>query len=143
MKKNEWGDIAPLDGLEMDWEYRPDTRDGKRMYKRLSRQDLGHLYGAGQVAVKMASATTNCEATLRDLSEGGLGIDLACRIDEFQHFKVGLVLGRDKIIAGAQVRHVRQSGHGFTAGLKFINLEPSIHDAIADMYAAKVLRHGY
>ena len=143
MKKNEWGDIPPLEGLEMDWEYRPDTRDGKRMHKRLSRQDLGHLYGPGQVMVKVASATQSYDATLRDLSEGGLGVDLVCRLDEFQHFKVGLMLGRDKIIAGAQVRHVRQSGHGFTAGLKFINLEPSIRDAIADMYAAKVLRHGY
>lgn len=143
MKTNEWGDVPALEGLEMDWEYRPDTRDGKRMHKRLSRLDLSHLYGAGAVEVQMVSVTQRFDATLRDLSEGGLGVDLACRLDEHQHLKVGLVLGREKIIAGAQVRHVRQGHHGFTAGLKFIKLEPSIRDAIADMYAAKVLRHGY
>lgn len=142
MNKKEWGTIPALDGLEMDWEYRPDTRDGKRLHKRLSQVDLTHLYGSRQIEVKMVSASQSFDGTLRDLSEGGLGVDLAGRLDEFQHLKVGIVLGREKIITGAQVRHVRHGNHGYTAGLKFINLEPSIRDAIADMYAAKVLRHG-
>lgn len=142
MEKKEWGDIPVLEGLAMDWEYRPDGRDGKRLHKRMSRLDLTHLYGSGQIGVQMVSSTQRFDATLRDLSEGGVGVDLACRLDEFQHLKVGLVLGREKIIASAQVRHVRQGERGYTAGLQFINLEPSIRDAIADMYAAKVLRHG-
>ncbi len=143
MNKKEWGTVPALDGLEIDWEYIPNARDGKRLHKRLSQLDLTHLFGTGQIEVQMVSSTQRFDATLRDLSEGGLGVDLAGRLDESQHLKVGMVLGREKIIAGAQVRHVRHGNLGYTAGLKFINLEPSIRDAIADMYAAKVLRHGF
>lgn len=141
MAKKAWGDIPALEGLEMDWDYCPDCRDGKRLHKRLSRRDVAHLYGEAPIGVKMASATATFEATLHDLSEGGLGVDLNRRLDELQNLQVGLVLGGKKIIASVQVRHVSHGTSGYTAGLQFINLEPSIRKFIAGMYASKVLRH--
>ncbi|MGD9949579.1 MAG: PilZ domain-containing protein [Desulfobulbus sp.] len=141
MEKKGLGKIPTLEGLEMDWDYCPDCRDGKRLHKRLSRLDVAHLYGNRQVEVKVASATATFDATLRDLSEGGLGVELGKRLDEYQHLKVGLVFGSEKIIASARVCHVRYSDNGYTAGLQFINLEPSIREFIASMYTSKVLRH--
>ncbi len=142
MERKGWSDIPTLEGLEMDWDYCPDCRDGKRLHKRLSKLDVSHLYGTDRVDVKMASVASTFDATLRDLSEGGLGVKLHKRLDEFQNLKVGLVLGDTKIIASAQVRHVRYSKNGYIAGLQFINLEPSIRKFIAGMYTSKVLRHG-
>ena len=141
MTKKAWGDFPSLESLEMDWDYCPDCRDGKRLHKRLSRRDVAHLYGDAPVGVKMASVAATFEAILHDLSEGGLGVDLNNRLDERQDLQVGLVLGGKKIIASAQVRHVRHGEKGYTAGLQFINLEPSIRKFIAGMYASKVLRH--
>lgn len=142
MEKKGWGNVQGLERLEVDWDYRPDCRDGKRLHKRLTKLDLVHILGTRQVEVKMASAAATFDATLCDLSEGGLGVELGSRLDEFQHLKVGLLLGREKIVASAQVRHVRYGNNQYTAGLQFINLEPSIRTFIANMYTSKVLRHG-
>lgn len=141
MTRKAWGDIPTLEGLEMDWDYCPNCRDGKRLHKRLSKRDVAHLYGDAPVDVKMASNAVTFEATLYDLSEGGVGVDLHKRLDEFQQLKVGMILGGKKIIASAQVRHVRHAANGYTAGLQFINLEPPMRKFIAGIYASKVLRH--
>lgn len=142
MEKKGWGAVPTLEGLEVDWDYCPSCRDGKRLHKRLTSVDVAHIYGNRQVPVRMADATSAFDATLRDISEGGLGVELGGRLDEFQRLKVGLVLGRDKIVAGVQVRHVRYENNRYIAGLQFINLEPSIRKFIAGLYTSKVLRHG-
>ena len=141
MEKKEWDDVPNLEGLEMEWDYCPDCRDGQRLHKRMTRTDMANLYGSGHVAVKVASTTGTFNASLRDLSEGGLGLDIKSPLDEFQNLKVGMMLGAKQIIASAQVRYVRSGGHGYTAGLQFLNLEPSIRKFIAGMYASKVLHH--
>lgn len=143
MEKKGWGDIPTLEGVEVDWDYCPSCRDGKRLHKRLTSADVAHIYGNRQVPVKMAGATAAFDATLRDICEGGLGVELGERLDEFQRLKVGLLLGAEKIVAGVQVRHVRYDNNRYIAGLQFINLEPSIRKFIAGMYTSKVLRHGF
>ncbi|WP_448874698.1 PilZ domain-containing protein [Desulfobulbus propionicus] len=142
MEKKRWNDIPSLEGLKVDWQYSPDCRDGKRVHKRLTSKDFRHLFGSHQVTVKLASTTATVEGTLRDLSEGGLGVDLKTHLDEARNLKVGLMLGQEKIIASAQVRHIRAVGNQYVAGLQFINLEPAIRSFIAGMYTSKVLRHG-
>lgn len=143
MEKKGWGDIPTLEGVEVDWDYCPSCRDGKRLHKRLTSIDVAHIYGSRHVPVKMAAATAGFDATLRDISEGGLGVELGKRLDEYQRLKVGFILGGEKIVAGVQVRHVRCDNNRYIAGLQFINLEPSIRKFIAGMYTSKVLRHGF
>lgn len=142
MREKDWEEIPGLEGLQMEWDYCPDCRDGQRLHKRMTRTDMANLYGSRHVSVNVASTTGTFKGSLRDLSEGGLGLDLKTRLDECQNLKVGMVLGAKQIVVSAQVRHVRAGGHGYTAGLQFINLEPSIRKFIAGMYASKVLRHG-
>ena len=48
---------------------------------------MANLYGSGHVAVKVASTTGTFNASLRDLSEGGLGLDIKNPLDEFQNLK--------------------------------------------------------
>jgi len=143
MVKNEWGDVPNLEGLEMEWDYIPDCRDGQRLHKRMTRTDMVNLYGTSHIEVKVASANGTYKASLRDLGEGGMGLDLKNRLDEYQNLKVGMMLGAKHFVASAQVRHVRSGEHGYTAGLQFLNLEPSIRKFLAGMYASKVLRHGF
>ncbi len=58
MEKKGLGKFPTLEGLEMDWDYCPDCRDGKRLHKRLSKLDVAHLYGNRQVEVKMADLSS-------------------------------------------------------------------------------------
>ncbi len=144
MEKKQWSDIPSLEGLEMEWDYQPRNADGKRAFQRMTTKDLGQMFGDRPIEVRVATTTATVSGSLRDLCEGGLAVNLGTRLDERQNIKVGLLLGSEKIIASAQVRHVRheqRSDREYTAGLMFIGLEPATRRYIAGVYASKVLRH--
>jgi c-di-GMP-binding flagellar brake protein YcgR len=141
MEKKKWSDIPSLEGLAMEWDYQPEKANGKRAYNRMTKVDLTQLFGPRLIEVKVATTTDTLSGSLRDLCEGGLAVDLATRLEEYQNIKVGLVLGGEKIIVRAQVRHVKQRDHQYTTGLMFIGLEPNARQHIAGIYASKVLRH--
>lgn len=144
MEKKQWSDIPSLEGLEMEWDYQPRNADGKRAFQRLTTKDLAQMFGDRPIEVRVATTAATVSGSLRDLCEGGLAVTLGTRLDERQNIKVGLLLGSEKIIASAQVRHVRheqRSDHEYTAGLMFIGLESATRRYIAGVYASKVLRH--
>ena len=141
MEKKQWSDIPSLEGLEMEWDYQPRNADGKRAFQRMTTKDLAQMFGDRPIEVRVATTTATVSGSLRDLCEGGLAVDLGTRLDERQNIKVGLLLGSEKIIASAQVRHVQRRDREYTAGLMFIGLEPATRRYIAGVYASKVLRH--
>ncbi|ADW18704.1 type IV pilus assembly PilZ [Desulfobulbus propionicus DSM 2032] len=141
MEKKKWGDIPPLEGLEMDWDYQPQSANGQRAHKRMTLTELSQLFGSQRFEVQVATTTATVSGSLRDLCENGLAVDLPTRLDEYQNLKVGMMLGREKIIARAQVRHVQRRDHHFTTGLMFVGLDVPMRQYIAGIYASKVLRH--
>lgn len=139
MEKKTWTDIPSLEGLEMEWDFQPQGADGNRAYKRMTARDLSQLFGGRPVEVKVATLNDTLSGSLHDLCEGGMAINIATRLDENQHIKVGMVLGREKIIASAKVRHVQGHDQKYTAGLMFIGLDPTARRYIAGIYGSKVL----
>lgn len=141
MEKKNWADIPSLDGLEMDWEYEPDTPHGKRAYARMDERELARLFDGQRILVKVATADATLTGSLHNICEGGVAIKLDRRISENQAVKVGFFLGTEKIISGAVVRHVQGQNSSYTAGMKFVGLGRTERQHISGIYASKVLRH--
>lgn len=140
MEKKDWGDIPSLEGLEMDWDYKAENSLGQRTHARLNEEDLIRIFNQPRILVKVATVAGNETGSLHDISEGGLAVNLASRLEQDQPLKVGLLLGNEKIISRALVRHVRQGNQQYTAGLMFVGLGGESKSYLASMYAAKVFK---
>ena len=140
MVKKDWGDIPSLEGLEMDWGYKAESALGQRNHARLGEQDLIRIFNKAHILVKVATMTGTETGSLHDISEGGLAVNLASRLEQDQQLKVGLLLGNEKIISRALVRHVQQHDKQYTAGLMFLGLGGESKSYLAGVYAAKVLK---
>ncbi len=141
MEKKKWDDIPSLEGLEMDWEYRPDNPNGKRGHARMDEKALASLFDGQRIQVKVATQETTMTGSLHDICEGGLAVRLDRRLAENEAVRVGLFLGAEKIISGAIVKHVQSRDHAYTTGVKFIGLGRSERQHISSLYASKVLKH--
>ena len=141
MEKKDWGDIPSLEGLEMDWDYKAESSLGKRAHARLCEEDLIRIFNQPRILVKVATVTGNETGSLHDISEGGLAVILASQLEQDQPLKVGLLLGNEKIISRALVRHVLQRNQQYTAGIMFVDLGNESKSYLASMYATKVFKH--
>lgn len=142
-KKVNWDAIPSLEGLEIDWEYSARKGGDKRAFVRLDLDDIGQLFEAREIAVKIATQQQMHNGTLLDISTGGLAVQLAVSLEVNQPVKVGFVLGNMRIVAKGQVRHVQRLGSGFKNGVQFVDLETASRDYIGGLYASKVFRHAY
>lgn len=141
MEKKKWDDIPSLQGLEMDWEFKPDNPNGKRVHTRMDEKALASLFDGRSIQVKVATQETTLSGSLHDICEGGLAVRLDRRLEENQAIRVGLFLGAEKIISGAVVKHVQSRDHLYTTGVKFIGLGRNEQQHISSLYASKVLKH--
>ncbi len=141
MEKKDWGDIPSLEGLEMDWDYKAENALGQRIHARLGEEDLIRIFNQPRILVKVATVEGNETGALHDISEGGLAVNMASRLEKNQQLKVGLLLGNEKIISRALVRHVQQRNQQYTAGLMFVDLGGESKSYLAGMYATKVFKH--
>ncbi len=141
MEKKKWADIPSLEELEVDWDYKPKNPQGKRAFVRMSDRDLARMLDCQNVLVKVATADANITGSLRDICEGGLAVNLKEKLVEDQTIKVGLVLGEEKIISQALVKHVQQRDREYTAGMMFVDLGAATKKYISGIYASKILHH--
>jgi len=44
MEKKSWDDIPSLDGLTIDWEYKPESSNNKRSFIRIKMEALAKLF---------------------------------------------------------------------------------------------------
>lgn len=141
-KKTTWDDVPTIDGLEVEWEYEPDTPLGRRTRIRLLREDLQGLLGKKHVAVKIMAKTREYNASLMDISQGGLAVfnDDALQVETPVRF--GLILGSQKIISKALVRNVNKHENGFRIGLEFAEVDFETENYIAGLVAANVYKQG-
>jgi hypothetical protein len=139
--KTAWDDIPSLEGLDVDWDYEPDSPLGKRAHVRLSEKDIDRLFAGSQVAVVVASSRATWSGQLLDLSVGGIAVSLPEMLAIDQPVKVGFFLGKVKIIAKAITRHCRPSGKKFTVGLMFVALDDQYAEQIKQLYVSKMFRY--
>lgn len=142
-KKMNWDAIPSLEGLEIDWEYSTRKGGDKRAYVRLNLDDMGQLFEAREIAIKVATVQQMHSGVLLDISTGGMAAQLPVALEVNQQVKVGFFLGTMRIVAKGQVRHVQRHGNGYTIGIQFVDLDTASRDFIGGLYASKVLRHAY
>jgi hypothetical protein len=139
--KKSWNDIPSLEGLAMDWEYKSERAQDKRVFVRLGKESLAKLFEAKEVFVRIVVDGQAYTARLLDLSEGGLAVDAPVSLEASRSIKLGFLLGKVQIVSKAEVRHVRKWKDRYITGVKFINLDKESAEFIRGLYASKVLLH--
>lgn len=141
MAKKSWDDIPSLEGLEVDWGFKPLNKQGKRLHARLAQKDLAGFLDSERIPVKVATSKSVQDGTLFDLCEGGVAVELKQGLAEEEAVRVGFFIGSEKIIAQALVKHVRRSAENYRVGMKFVGLDRTAREYILSLYAARVLKH--
>ena len=106
-EKVNWDDIPSLDGLEVDWQFEPENPLGKRAWLRIANVELFQSLEVKNIAVKVVAKNFDGKGALVDLAQSGLGILLDTKLAESEQVKVGLFLGKQKILSRAVVRNFR------------------------------------
>lgn len=143
MEKKSWDDIPSLQGLDVDWEYKPASSLGKRTFIRMKVDDISALFETREIFVKIATSENIYTGRILDISEGGISLCLDALLEENRPVKVGFFLGTMKIISKAMVRHTQKKGTMYTTGIKFIDLNQECAEYIGGIYASKVLHQTY
>ena len=140
-KKPSWDDIPSLEGMGVEWEYKPETSLGKRAFVRINAADLSGLFEVKEISVKLATAQTPYSGRLLDISKVGLSLSLSVALEENLPVKVGFFLGSIKVISKAIIRHSNKEGVLYTTGIQFIDLNNDTAEYIGGLYASKILHH--
>ncbi|MGB3211233.1 MAG: PilZ domain-containing protein [Desulforhopalus sp.] len=139
-QKVNWDDIPSLEGLEVDWQFKPENPLGKRAWVRIVNNDLFPLLDVKKIPVKVVAKTFNGQGLLSDISQSGLAVVLQERLVENQQVKVGLFLGKQKIVSGAVVRNVRVAEDGYRTGMEFVNISKDYESFIIGLISSKGYR---
>jgi len=139
-RKTSWDDIPSIDGLEVDWEYSPDSALGRRTKMRLLKNDLKELLGKDHVGVKIAIVGGDYNASLMDISQIGIAVYLDERLEEETPVRFGLILGTTKIVAKAIVRNLNRYDQGFRVGLEFVDLNFDSQNYIGSLVSSLVYK---
>ena len=138
-KKRSWVEIPSLEGLKVDWEHQPESAMDRRASVRMSMKALAKLFATKEMHVQVFVPGQMHTARLRDLSEGGLSLELLVRQAPGARIQVGVFLGQRKVIASVEVCHVREVDNVFVTGVRFLGLNKETTLFIRELYAALVL----
>jgi len=140
-KKKSWDDIPSLDGLEMDWEYQSASSGDKRSNVRLRIAALAKLFEVNEILVRVFGGSQTLTVRVLDLSAGGLSLGMPVPLEVGLLITVGFFLGQRKIIAKAEVRHVREANGEYVTGIRFIDLDKESAQYIRELHGSHTLRH--
>lgn len=136
-QKGTWDDIPSIGGLEVEWDYEPENPLGKREQVRIGNKDLQSLLGVGRIQVKVAAKNFEGKGLLTDIAQGGIGVFLASKLSEKQPVKIGLFLGKRKLIARAIVRNVTELQGKFRTGMELVDLPKDLEAFIGGLISSK------
>lgn len=142
-KKPDWGDIPSLGGLSVDWEYEPENPLGKRQVVRLTSVELRDLIGNKAIPVKVVAKGFEETGRLLDISSGGVAVLLKSELVEGKPVKLGMFLGKEKIISRALVRSSTTKDDGFRTGLEFVELPAPNVEYISSLISSRVYKSGF
>jgi len=142
-KKQNWDDLPSLEGLSVDWEYEAENPLGKRATVRLVSTELHELLGKKAIAVKVVAKGFEETGRLLDLSSGGIAVLLKTELLEGKPVKMGLFLGKEKIICKALVRSSVSVELGYRTGLEFVELPESNGNYISGLVSSRSYNAGF
>lgn len=136
--KTEFDDIPSIENLTIDWDYEPESALGKRAWVRIEKSDLLSLLAGKDIPVKIVTRNVDKTGYLIDISVGGLAVILDLKLTEGQLVKIGLFLGKQKVISKAIVRNVSSLKGKHRIGMEFVDLEKEISAFIAGLISSKM-----
>jgi len=137
-EKGSWDDIPSLDGLEVDWEFEPENPLGKRAWVRIADNDLFPLLGVKTIPVKVVAKNFDRKGYLVDLAQSGLAVLLDAKLDVEQQVKIGLFLGKQKVLSRAVIRNVRAIDSRYRTGMEFVDLDKEYESYIISLISSNV-----
>ncbi|MFW2365232.1 MAG: PilZ domain-containing protein [Desulforhopalus sp.] len=138
--KDDWKEIPSIEGLGVDWDYEPENPLGKRDMVRVASKDLRTILGVKKIPVKVVSKSSEGKGYLVDIATNGIAVLLNTRFDEGQLVKLGLFLGKQKVLSRAIVRSVMEQNGGLRTGMEFVDLEEEYKRHIDGLISSKVYK---
>ena len=131
-----WDAIPSLEGLEIDWDFEPESPLGKRAYARMTVQELYPIFKVREIPVKFVTEKDQFSGMLLDISQGGVSLSIqhARRLKESQLIKVGFLLGDRKFISKGRIRNIRPNDDEIVIGIEFVGLSAGDSEFICGLY---------
>jgi hypothetical protein len=137
-EKTDWDSIPSLEGLKVDWEYEPENALGKRARDRMSAKELHVLFSVKNIPIKVVSKKFDEKGYLVDISNAGGAILLDKSLVEGQLMKIGLYLGKQKIVERAVARNIVPTKTGkYRTGVEFVELSEDSEVYIGSLISAR------
>ena len=136
-KKITWDDIPSVEGLEVDWDFEPETSLGKRAWARMGRSDLLSLLDMKSLPVQVVTKNFEGKGSLVDIAQRGLAVLLDTKLAVSEQVKVGLFLGKQKIMARAVIRNVGDDRSSHRIGMEFLDMKKEYESFIAGLIATR------
>lgn len=138
--KADWNEISSIEGLGVDWEYEPENPLGKREMVRVASKDLRTILGVKKIPVKVVGKNGESTGYLADIATNGIAVLLDRDFTEGQPVKLGLFLGKQKVLSRAIVRSVMQQDGGWRTGMEFVDIEEEYRAHIDGLISSKVYK---
>jgi hypothetical protein len=135
-----WDDIASLEGLEVDWHFEPENPLGRREGLRIVKGDLYPLLNVKNIPVKVVSKNFDEKGYLLDIAHNGLAVLLGKQLAENQQVKIGLFLGKQRILSRAVIKNVRDDKGRYRTGMEFVDLNKEYESFIVGLISSKVYK---
>lgn len=136
-EKKSWDDIPSIEGLEVDWQYEPESTLGKRAWPRMNERDLLALFDAQSLPVQVAAKNFDGLGTLVDVGQSGMAVLLDTRLALSEPVKIAFLLGRQKVVSRAVIKNVGNGHNGHRIGMEFMDFKPEYQSYIAGLVSTK------
>lgn len=136
-KKISWDDIPSVAGLEVDWEFEPENSLGKRAWVRMAKSDLLPLLGVKSMPVQVVTKNFEGKGSLVDIAQRGMAVLLDTKLAVSEQVKIGLFLGKQKVMSRAVIRNVGDDRGRHRIGMEFMDFKKEYESFIAGLIATK------
>lgn len=136
-KKAGWEGIPSIEGLEVDWNYEPESTLGKRAWARMTERDLLPLFDMQSLPVQVAAKNFDGLGSLVDIGQSGMAVLLNTRLDLREPVKIGFFLGKQKVMSRAVIRNVGDNRGGHRIGMEFMDFKKEYESFIAGLVSTK------
>ena len=139
-----WNEVPSLQGLEVDWQFEPENPLGKRVWPRIPGNDLHEIFNfknasaRESIPVKVVAKGFEETGYLMDIGQGGIAVLMDTKLNQGQLLRVGLFLGKYKLIAQVVTRNVRNVDFRFVCGMEFFELDKESKDYIAGIVSSQM-----
>lgn len=136
-KKVRWDDIPSIAGIEVDWNYKPESILGKRAWARMTERDLLPLFDMQSMPVQVAAKNFDGLGALVDIGQSGIAVLLDTELALSEQVKIGFFLGKQKVVSRAVIRNVGDGTGRHRTGMEFMDFKQEYASFIAGLVSTK------